>query len=95
MLPAGFGGHALIGFAGGNETLRTSAGLLSSASSISGFNEADGDRVFLGNPADTPDYVVGTATTDSAGNTTVTLHNNETITFIGISSINSGFFTTH
>ena len=95
MLPAGFGGHALIGFAGGNEMLRTSAGLLFSATSISGFNQTGGDRVFLGNPADTPDYVVGTATTDSAGNTTVTLHNNETITFIGISGVNNTFFTTH
>ena len=38
---------------------------------------------------------MSTATPDGAGNTTVTLHDGSTITFIGISTLNSTFFTTH
>jgi len=87
-------GSALIGFAGGNETLWDNGVTTTGHDSVSTFNQAAGDRVSLNSVTDTIANVLGTATT-SAGNTTVTLHDGSTITFIGISSINSGFFTTH
>ena len=57
--------------------------------------QAGGDRVSLNSLTDTPAGVAGTAVTDGSGNTTVTLHDGSTITFIGISTINNTFFTTH
>ena len=62
--------------------------------SISTFSQAGGDRISLNPATDTPTNVVASATT-SGGNTTVTLHDGSTITFIGISSIDNTFFTTH
>ena len=84
----------MIGFAGGNETLWDNGVTSTGHDSVSTFSQAAGDRVSLNGATDTIANVLGTATT-SAGNTTVTLHDGSTITFIGIGSINSGFFTTH
>jgi Ca2+-binding RTX toxin-like protein len=89
------GGSALIGFAGGNETLWDDGATSGRHDSISTFSQASGDRVSLNSATDTTANVLGTATTDGAGNTTVTLHDGSTITFIGISSVNNTFFTTH
>jgi hypothetical protein len=61
---------------------------------VSTFSQAGGDRVSLNSATDTIANVVGTAST-SGGNTTVTLHDGSTITFIGISGVNNTFFTTH
>ena len=49
----------------------------------------------LNGATDTPSGVTGTAVTDGSGNTTVTFGDGSTLTFIGISSINNTFFTTH
>jgi Ca2+-binding RTX toxin-like protein len=87
-------GSALIGFAGGNETLWDNGSTATGHDSVSTFSQAGGDRVSLNAATDTIANVVGTAST-SGGNTTVTLHDGSTITFIGISSINNTFFTTH
>jgi Ca2+-binding RTX toxin-like protein len=87
-------GSALMGFAGGNETLWDNGTTSSGHDSVSTFSQAGGDRVSLNSATDTIANVVGTAST-SGGNTTVTLHDGSTITFIGISSINNTFFTTH
>ena len=89
------GGSASIGFAGGNETFWDDGATLGRHDSISTFSQAGGDRVSLNSATDTPAGVAGTAITDGAGNTTVTLHDGSTITFIGISAINNTFFTTH
>src|SRR6266550_1482703 len=88
------GGSALIGFAGGNETLWDNGSTTTGHDSVSTFSQAGGDRVSLNSATDTIANVVGTAST-SGGNTTVTLHDGSTITFIGISSIDNTFFTTH
>ena len=88
------GGSALIGFAGGNETFWDDGATSGRHDSISTFNQAGGDRVSLNSSTDTIANVVGTAST-SGGNTTVTLHDGSTITFIGVSSLNNTFFTTH
>ena len=89
------GGSALIGFAGGNETFWDDGATSGRHDSISTFNQAGGDRVSLNSATDTPAGVAGTAVTDGSGNTTVTLNDGSTITFIGISSVNNTFFTTH
>jgi Ca2+-binding RTX toxin-like protein len=89
------GGSASIGFAGGNETFWDDGATAGRHDSISTFSQAGGDRVSLNSLTDTPAGVTGTAVTDGSGNTTVTLHDGSTITFIGISSINNTFFTTH
>src|SRR5438874_652029 len=91
---AGGGGSALIGFAGGNETLWDNGSTTTGHDSVSTFSQAGGDRVSLNSATDTIANVVGTAST-SGGNTTVTLHDGSTITFIGISGVNNTFFTTH
>ena len=91
--PSG-GGTALIGFAGGNETLWDNGSTTTGHDSVSTFSQAGGDRVSLNSATDTIANVVGTAST-SGGNTTVTLHDGSTITFIGISGVNNTFFTTH
>ena len=88
------GGSASIGFAGGNETFWDNGATSGRHDSISTFNQAGGDRVSLNSATDTIANVVSTAST-SAGNTTVTFHDGSTLTFIGINSINSTFFTTH
>ena len=88
------GGSALIGFAGGNETLWDNGSTTTGHDSVSTFSQAGGDRVSLNSATDTIANVVGTAST-SGGNTTVTLHDGSTITFIGISGVNNTFFTTH
>ena len=87
-------GSALMGFAGGNETLWDNGTTSSGHDSVSTFSQAGGDRVSLNSATDTIANVVGTAST-SGGNTTVTLHDGSTITFIGISGVNNTFFTTH
>jgi hypothetical protein len=87
-------GTALIGFAGGNETFWDDGATAGRHDSISTFSQAGGDRVSLNGATDTPSNVVASATT-SGGNTTVTFHDGSTLTFIGISSVNNGFFTTH
>jgi hypothetical protein len=87
-------GSALIGFAGGNETLWDNGVTTTGHDSVSTFSQAGGDRVSLNSATDTIANVLGTAST-SGGNTTVTLHDGSTITFIGISSVNNTFFTTH
>jgi Ca2+-binding RTX toxin-like protein len=87
-------GSALIGFAGGNETLWDDGATTTGHDSVSTFSQAGGDRVSLNSATDTIANVVGTAST-SGGNTTVTLHDGSTITFIGISGVNNTFFTTH
>jgi Ca2+-binding RTX toxin-like protein len=89
------GGSASIGFAGGNETFWDDGATAGRHDSISTFSQAGGDRVSLNSLTDTPAGVAGTAVTDGSGNTTVTLHDGSTITFIGISTINNTFFTTH
>jgi len=89
------GGSASIGFAGGNETFWDDGATSGRHDSISTFSQAGGDRVSLNSATDQISTVVGTATPDGSGNTTVTLHDGSTITFIGISSINNTFFTTH
>ncbi|HEY4473178.1 MAG TPA: hypothetical protein VGN21_18545 [Stellaceae bacterium] len=89
------GGSALIGFAGGNETFWDDGSTSGRHDSISTFSQPGGDRVSLNSATDTPGGVAGTAVTDGSGNTTITLHDGSTITFIGISSINNTFFTTH
>ena len=89
------GGAALIGFKGGNETFWDDGTTAGRHDSISTFSQGGGDRVSLNSVTDTPSGVAGTAVTDGAGNTTVTLHDGSTITFIGINSINNTFFTTH
>src|SRR5438477_5031179 len=88
------GGSALMGFAGGNETLWDNGSTTTGHDSVSTFSQAGGDRVSLNSATDTIATVVGTAST-SGGNTTVTLHDGSTITFIGISGVNNTFFTTH
>jgi Ca2+-binding RTX toxin-like protein len=88
-------GSALIGFAGGNETFWDNGATSNGHDSVSTFSQPGGDRVSLNSATDTIANVLGSATTDGAGNTTVTLHDGSTITFIGISGVNSGFFTTH
>jgi hypothetical protein len=88
------GGSAAIGFAGGNETFWDDGATSGRHDSISTFNQAGGDRVSLNSATDQINTVVGTAST-SGNDTTVTLHDGSTITFIGISSINNTFFTTH
>src|SRR5438067_1165897 len=87
-------GSALIGFAGGNENLWDNGATTTGHDSVSTFSQAGGDRVSLNSATDTIANVVGTAST-SGGNTTVTLHDGSTITFIGISGVNNTFFTTH
>src|SRR5438477_5479686 len=87
-------GSALMGFAGGNETLWDNGSTTTGHDSVSTFSQAGGDRVSLNSATDTIANVVGTAST-SGGNTTVTLHDGSTITFIGISGVNNTFFTTH
>ena len=87
-------GSALIGFAGGNEILWDNGVTTTGHDSVSTFSQAGGDRVSLNSATDTIANVLGTATS-SGGNTTVTLNDGSTITFIGISSVNSGLFTTH
>ena len=84
----------MIGFAGGNETLWDNGVTTTGHDSVSTFSQAGGDRVSLNSATDTIANVLGTAST-SGGNTTVTLHVGSTITFIGISSVNNTFFTTH
>src|SRR5437764_1067577 len=54
--------------------------------SLSMFDPAGVHRVSLNRGTDTIANVLGTAST-SGGNTTVTLHDGSTITFIGISSL--------
>src|SRR5207302_3637607 len=88
-------GTALIGFAGGNETFWDDGATAGRHDSISTLSQAGGDRISLNPATDWPTTVVGTATPDGSGNTTVTLHDGSTITFIGISSINNTVFTTH
>src|SRR5438477_2302946 len=87
-------GSALMGFAGGNETMWDNGTTTTGHDSVSTFSQAGGDRVSLNSATDTIANVVGTAST-SGGNTTVTLHDGSTITFIGISGVNNTFFTTH
>ena len=89
------GGDALIGFAGGNETVWDDGATAGRHDSISTFNQPAGDRVSLNSATDTPSGVAGTAVTDGSGNTTVTFSDGSMLTFIGISSINSSYFTTH
>ena len=89
------GGSALIGFAGGNETFWDDGATSGRHDSISTFNQPSGDRISLHSATDTPGGVAGTAVTDGSGNTTVIFSDGSTLTFIGISSINTGFFTTH
>ena len=89
------GGSALIGFAGGNETFWDDGATAGRHDSISTFSQPGGDRVSLNSATDTPGGVAGTAVTDGSGNTTITLHDGSTITFIGINTINNTFFTTH
>ena len=94
MQGASGGGTALIGFAGGNETFWDDGATADRHDPISTFSQAGGDRVSLNPATDTPTNVVASATT-SGDNTTVTFHDGSTLTFIGISSVNSGFFTTY
>jgi hypothetical protein len=89
------GGSALIGFAGGNETFWDDGGTTARHDSISTFSQAGGDRVSLNSATDPVANVVSSAVTDGSGNTTVTLHDGSTITFIGLDHVNGGFFTTH
>jgi hypothetical protein len=94
ILGASGSGSAHVAFAGGNETLWDNGSSTSGHDSITGFNQAGNDRISLNGATDTIANVVGTATT-SGGNTTVTLHDGSTITFIGLGSVNGSFFTTH
>jgi Ca2+-binding RTX toxin-like protein len=87
-------GTALTGFAGGNETFWDDGATTGRHDSISTFNQGANDRISLNGATDNIATVVGTATT-SGGNTTVTFHDGSMLTFIGVSSVNSGFFTTH
>src|ERR1051326_7989815 len=77
------GGSASISFAGGNETFWDDGATSGRHDSISTFNQTGGDRVSLNSGTDTIANVLGTAST-SGGNTTVTLHDGSTITFIGL-----------
>jgi hypothetical protein len=89
------GGSALIGFAGGNETFWDDGATTGRHDSISTFSQAGGDRVSLNSATDPVANVVSSAVTDGNGNTTVTLNDGSTITFIGLDHVNGGFFTTH
>src|SRR5205814_1272238 len=88
------GNQSVLGGSGGNETFWDDGATADRHDSISTFSQAGGDRVSLNPATDTPTNVVASATT-SGDNTTVTFHDGSTLTFIGISSVNSGFFTTH
>ena len=88
---ASVGGSAMIGFSGGNETLVDNGGGIDS---ITGFSQANGDLVSLNGATDAVDNVLATASTQD-GNTIVTLHDGSTITFVGVTNIDSGLFRTH
>ena len=87
-------GHALIGFAGGNQTAWDNGATSTGNEGIFGFSQPTGDRISLNSATENASTVVGTAST-SGGNTTVTLSDGSHITLLGVSSINTSFFTTH
>ncbi len=60
---------------------------------MTNFDQTRGDRISVSN-LDNINQVVASASV-SHGNTTVHLHDGSTITLIGVSHIDSSFFTTH
>ena len=87
-------GQALIGFKGGNQTAWDNGATSTGNDSIFGFSQSSGDRISLNSATDNASTVTGTAST-VGGNTTVTLSDGSHITLLGVSSINTSFFTTH
>ena len=90
-------GSALIGFAGGNQTLWDNGATSTGSDSVFGFNQASGDRVSLNSATDTTANVLATATADAGGNAVLHLNDGSSVTLLGVSvaSLNSSFFTTH
>src|SRR5262245_30726405 len=90
-------GSAHIAFAGGNSTLWDNGATTSGHDTVTGFNPAAGDRVSLSSATDTVTAVLASATSDLAGNVVVHLHDNSSITLVGVTPLmlTSGFFTTH
>ena len=90
-------GSALIGFAGGNQTLWDNGATSTGSDSVFGFNQAAGDRVSLNSATDTTANVLATATADAGGNAVLHLNDGSSVTLLGVSvaSLNSSFFTTH
>jgi Ca2+-binding RTX toxin-like protein len=90
-------GSALIGFAGGNQTLWDNASTSTGSDSIFGFSQSSGDRISLNGVTDDAASVVASATADSSGNAVVQLSDGSSITLLGVSpgSLNTGFFTSH
>jgi hypothetical protein len=97
VLGASGSGSAHIAFAGGNETLWDSGSTTSGHDSVTNFSQAAGDRVSLATATDTVGAVLASATSDLAGNVVLHLHDNSSITLVGVTPLmlNSGFFTTH
>jgi Ca2+-binding RTX toxin-like protein len=90
-------GSALIGFAGGNQTLWDNGSTSNGSDSIFGFSQASGDRISLDNATDTAASVLATASADGSGNAVVHLSDGSSVTLLGVSvaSLNSSFFTSH
>jgi hypothetical protein len=96
ILGASGTGSAQIAFAGGNETLWDNGSSTSGHDSVTGFNQAAGDRVSLSSVTDTVSAVLASATS-IGGNVVLHLGDSSSITLVGVTPLmlNSGFFTTH
>jgi len=85
-------GSALIGLAGGNETLRDNGSTSTGHDTVVGFSRPAGDRLsFANETAAAIDTVVASAQTGN-GSTIVTLPDGSILTLVGISHIDSSFF---
>ncbi|MBV9151683.1 MAG: calcium-binding protein [Alphaproteobacteria bacterium] len=87
------GGSALIGLTGGNETLRDNGLTSTGYDTVTGFSEATGDRLSIANEsAAAIDNVVASAQT-SNGNTIISLPDGSIVTLVGVTHIDSSFFS--
>jgi Ca2+-binding RTX toxin-like protein len=90
-------GSALIGFAGGNQTLWDNGSTSTGSDSVFGFSQSSGDRISINGVTDNAASVVASATADGSGNAVVHLSDGSSITLLGVSlgSLNASFFTSH
>ena len=90
-------GQALIGFAGGNQTLWDNGSTSTGSDSVFGFSQSSGDRISINGATDNAASVVASATADGSGNAVVHLSDGSSITLLGVSlgSLNASFFTSH
>jgi Ca2+-binding RTX toxin-like protein len=85
----GGSGQGLVGFGAGAEFF-SDAGTAGGTDTVGNFSQAGGDRILL-NGLETVNAVLASASI-SDGSTTITFADHSTLTLLGVTGVNSGFF---